>query len=89
MRRTVIILRTPHLKPIIIYNITSMARKFPRPYWLFVTEAANILGVTRDRAHEAASQVWPDCVEKEYKEYSFKLKEWRRGRGEEPYIPPE
>ena len=89
MRRTVIILRTPHLKPTIIYNITSMARKSPRPYWLFVTEAANILGVTRDRAHEAASQVWPDCVEKkEYKEYSLKLKEWRRGTGEETYIPP-
>ena len=41
-----------------------MARKAARTYWLFVTEAANILGVTKDRAHEAASQVWPDCLEK-------------------------
>ena len=56
---------------------------------MFVCEAAKILGVTRDRAHEAASQVWADCVEKHnFKEYSFALKEWRRGRGEEPYIPP-
>ena len=71
-----------------ILTKTSMERKSPRPYWLFVTAVANILGITKGRAHEAASHVRPDCMEKkEFKEYSFALKEWRRRRGEEPYLP--
>ena len=41
-----------------------MARKSPRPYWLFVTEVVNILGILKGRAHEAASHDRPDRVEK-------------------------
>ena len=65
------------------YTLTkiSMARKSPRPYWLFVTEVANILGITKDRAHEAASHVWPDCVGKRSLK-STPLR-YRSGDGEE------
>ena len=52
-------------------------------------EVTSSLGIPTSRANEAASHVWPDCVdEKEFKEYSFALKEWRRERREEPYLPP-
>ena len=66
-----------------------MASKFARPYWLFVTEMASRLGISKGRAHEAASHVLPDCVEKnKFKEYSLAGKECKSGIGREPYIPP-